>query len=201
VFDREKVFIDRQLARIHRDFPELRIVFEHITTCEALDFVRSAGPRVAATITPHHLLINRNAIFAGGIRPHHYCLPVAKRERHREALVAAATGGENRFFAGTDSAPHSRQAKESACGCAGIYSAHSALELYAEVFEDAGNFDHFEAFMSIDGAAFYGLPQNRGTVSLERREWTLPQSLPYPDSSLIPFRAGEALRWKQRLDD
>ena len=201
VFDREKVFIDRQLARIQREFPRLRIVFEHITTCEALDFVRSAGPRVAATITPHHLLINRNAIFAGGIRPHHYCLPVAKRERHREALVAAATGGENRFFAGTDSAPHARRAKESACGCAGIYSAHSALELYAEAFENAGNFDHFETFMSVNGAAFYGLPQNRDRVRLERQEWVLPQSLPYPDSTLIPFRAGEALRWKQRLDD
>lgn len=200
VFDREKVFIERQLTRLHRDFPELRIVFEHITTCEALDFVRSAGPRLAATITPHHLLINRNAIFAGGIRPHHYCLPVAKRERHRRALLAAASGGESLFFAGTDSAPHSRQAKESACGCAGIYSAHSALELYAEAFEEAGNFENFEAFLSRTGAAFYGLPQNRGTVSLERREWTLPASLPYPESSLIPFKAGEKLRWKQVAD-
>lgn len=200
VFDREKVFIERQLTRLHRDFPELRIVFEHITTCEALDFVRSAGPRLAATITPHHLLINRNALFSGGIRPHHYCLPVAKRERHRRALLAAASGGESLFFAGTDSAPHSRQAKESACGCAGIYSAHSALELYAEAFEEAGNFENFEAFLSRTGAAFYGLPQNRGTVSLERREWTLPASLPYPESSLIPFKAGEKLRWKQVAD-
>lgn len=200
VFDREKVFIERQLTRLHRDFPELRIVFEHVTTCEALDFVRSAGPRLAATITPHHLLINRNALFSGGIRPHHYCLPVAKRERHRRALLAAASGGESLFFAGTDSAPHSRQAKESACGCAGIYSAHSALELYAEAFEEAGNFENFEAFLSRTGAAFYGLPQNRGTVSLERREWTLPASLPYPESSLIPFKAGEKLRWKQVAD-
>ncbi|MGD8347686.1 MAG: dihydroorotase [Gammaproteobacteria bacterium] len=200
VFDREKVFIDRQLTRIHRDYPGLRIVFEHITTCEALDFVRSGGPQLAATITPHHLLINRNAIFAGGIRPHHYCLPVAKRERHRQALLAAASGGESRFFAGTDSAPHSREAKESACGCAGIYSAHSALELYAEAFDEAGNFENFEPFLSRNGAAFYGLPQNHGTVSLERREWTLPASLPYPDSSLVPFKAGEKLRWKQVAD-
>jgi dihydroorotase len=200
VFDREKVFIDRQLTRLHRDFPELRIVFEHVTTCEAVDFVRAAGPRLAATITPHHLLINRNAIFAGGLRPHHYCLPVAKREAHRQALLIAASGGESQFFVGTDSAPHSRQAKESACGCAGIYSAHSALELYAEAFEEAGNFENFEAFLSRNGAAFYGLPQNRGTVSLERREWTLPASLPYPESSLVPFKAGEKLRWKQVAD-
>lgn len=201
VFDREKVFIERHLARIQREFPGLRIVFEHITTGDAVAFVRSAGPRLAATITPHHLLINRNAMFSGGLRPHHYCLPVAKRERHRRELVAAATGGESRFFAGTDSAPHARKEKESACGCAGIYSAHSALELYAEVFEDAGNFDHFEAFMSLSGAAFYGLPKNRGTITIGRQEWVLPESLPYPDSSLVPFRAGEPLRWKLILDD
>jgi len=201
VFDREKIFIERYLSRIRREFPELRIVFEHITTREAVDFVRDAGPGLAATITPHHLLINRNALFQGGLRPHHYCLPVAKREHHRRALLAAATGGDERYFAGTDSAPHARDAKESACGCAGIYSAHSALELYAEAFEAAGDFTHFEAFMSFNGAAFYALPRNTRRIALERREWTVPASLPYADASLVPFRAGETLRWKQVADD
>ena len=200
VFDREKVFIDQSLERIRRDFPELRVVFEHITTRDAVDYVHAASADLAATITPHHLLINRNAIFQGGLRPHHYCLPVAKRELHREALVAAALSGDARFFAGTDSAPHSQSAKESACGCAGIYSAHSALELYAEVFEAGGGFTHFEAFMSRYGADYYGLPYNRGRVRLERKSWTLPESLPYPEASLIPFRAGETLRWKQIVD-
>jgi dihydroorotase len=201
VFDREKVFIEQSLARIRRDFPELRIVFEHITTGDAAAYVRDAGPGLAATITPHHLLINRNALFEGGLRPHHYCLPVAKREHHRQALLAAAAGGEPCFFAGTDSAPHARDAKESACGCAGIYSAHSALELYAEAFEETGDFTHFEAFMSFNGAAFYGLPRNKESIALQRREWTLPESLPYPDSSLVPFRAGETLHWKLLADD
>ena len=201
VFDREKVFIDQKLSQIRRDFPELPVVFEHITTSEAVDFVRAGDENLGATITPHHLLINRNAMFRGGIRPHAYCLPVAKRELHRQALVAAATGGESRFFAGTDSAPHSRDAKESACGCAGIYSAHSALELYAEVFEAAGDWTHFEAFMSLNGANFYRLPVNNGTVTLQRQTWELPQALPYPESELIPFCAGEALSWKFEAND
>jgi len=196
IFDREKVFIEQSLCRIRKDFPELRVVFEHITTLDAVEFVRAGDDFLAATITPHHLLINRNAIFQGGIRPHHYCLPVAKRERHRQALLDAASAGEVRFFAGTDSAPHSKDAKEAACGCAGIYSAHTAVELYAEAFEQAGDFSNFENFMSRNGALFYGLPQNSGTLSLARNEWLVPDSLPYPDSSLIPFRAGETLHWK-----
>jgi dihydroorotase len=196
VFDREKVFIDQYLAKIRSNFPELKIVFEHITTRDAIDFVRSADVNMAATITPHHLLINRNAIFEGGIRPHHYCLPIAKREGHRQALLGAASSGEARFFAGTDSAPHSKDAKESACGCAGIYSAHSAVELYAEAFEEVADFTHFESFMSRNGAEFYGLPQNQGSITLEHKEWTIPDSLPYPGSSLIPFKAGQALQWK-----
>jgi dihydroorotase len=201
VFDREKAFIDRSLVRIRADYPELRIVFEHITTQEAVDFVRAGDANLAATITPHHLLINRNAIFRGGIRPHHYCLPIAKREHHRRVLVEAAVSGESRFFSGTDSAPHSRDAKQSACGCAGIYSAHSALELYAEAFDELADFTHFEAFMSMNGAHFYRLPPNRDSVTLERRQWTVPDSLPYPESCLIPFRAGETLNWKLIQDD
>ena len=196
IFDREKVFIEQSLCRIRKDFPELRIVFEHITTLDAVEFVRAGDDCLAATITPHHLLINRNAIFQGGIRPHHYCLPVAKRERHRQALLDAACAGETRFFAGTDSAPHSKNAKEAACGCAGIYSAHSAVELYAEAFELSGDFTHFETFMSCHGADFYRLPQNQGSRTLTRNEWLVPDSLPYPDSSLIPFKAGETLHWK-----
>ncbi len=200
VFDREKVFIDKSLQSIKQDYPELRIVFEHITTSEAVDYVRSGDANLAATITPHHLLINRNAIFRGGIRPHHYCLPIAKREHHRLALLEAAASGEACFFSGTDSAPHSRDAKESACGCAGIYSAYSALELYAEAFDELGDFSHFEAFMSLNGARFYKLPPNPGSVTLERQQWTLPDFLPYPDSRLIPFRAGETLNWKLTQD-
>ena len=196
IFDREKVFIDQQLQRIRQDFPELRIVFEHITTREAVDFVREGDACLGATITPHHLLINRNAIFQGGIRPHHYCLPVAKREQHRLALLKAACGGEKRFFAGTDSAPHSDNAKQSACGCAGIYSAYCALELYAEAFDLSGNFTHFESFMSGNGAGFYELDRNSTTVTLERVEWTVPESLPYPESSLTPFKAGQSIQWK-----
>lgn len=201
VFDREKVFIDQSLQAIRRKFPEMPVVFEHITTRDAVDYVTAADSHLAATITPHHLLINRNAIFQGGIRPHHYCLPIAKREQHRQALVKAAIGGDSRFFAGTDSAPHSRQAKESPCGCAGIYSAHSALELYAEAFELAGDLTHFESFMSRNGASYYGLPQNKGNIRLEREAWTLPESLPYPEDGLVPFKAGESLRWKQVVDD
>jgi dihydroorotase len=201
VFDREKQFIDRSLIKIRARFPELRIVFEHITTLEAVEFVRDGDARLAATITAHHLLINRNALFRGGIRPHHYCLPVAKREHHRQALLDAASSGEARFFCGTDSAPHSQSAKESACGCAGIYSAHTALELYAEAFEQAGDFRHFEAFMSLNGPAFYRLEPNPTRVSLRRSPWVVPDSLPYPESHLIPFMAGETLNWKLDRDD
>jgi dihydroorotase len=178
----------------------LRIVFEHITTRDAVDFVRAGDTSLAATITAHHLLINRNALFQGGIRPHHYCLPVAKREHHRQALIEAASSGESQFFCGTDSAPHSLQAKQSACGCAGIYSAHSAIELYAEAFEKYADFTHFEAFMSRHGAAFYRLPVNTGKISLQRDSWQVPASLPYPESSLIPFMAGETLSWKLITD-
>jgi len=196
VFDREKRFIDDSLVKIRARFPELRIVFEHITTRDAVDFVRDGDANLAATVTAHHLLINRNALFRGGIRPHHYCLPVAKREHHRQALLDAASSGEARFFCGTDSAPHSQSAKESACGCAGIYSAHTALELYAEAFDQAGDFGHFEAFMSLNGPAFYRLPANTASVTLRRSPWVVPDSLPYPQSCLIPFMAGETLNWK-----
>ena len=200
VFDREKQFIDRSLVGIHQRFPRLRIVFEHITTCEAVDFVGESPANLAATITAHHLLINRNALFQGGIRPHHYCLPIAKREHHRQALLQAASSGDQRFFCGTDSAPHSQMAKQSACGCAGIYTAFSALELYAQAFEEAGDFSHFEAFMSLHGPAFYGLAPNPGQVTLQRECWQVPASLPYPESSLIPFMAGETLNWKLAAD-
>ena len=196
IFDREKVFIETRLEQIRRNFPELAIVFEHITTADAVEYVSAADENLAATITAHHLLINRNAMFKSGIRPHNYCLPVAKRELHRSALLQAACSGDNHFFAGTDSAPHSRESKESGCGCAGIYSAYSAIELYAEAFERAGDFSAFEAFMSLNGADFYRLPHNHETISLERSNWSIPDSLPYPQSSLVPFMAGETLHWK-----
>lgn len=201
VFDREKVFIDRTLNPVRSDFPELSIVLEHITTRDAVEYVESQDDRLGATITPHHLLINRNAMFAGGLRPHHYCLPVAKREEHRLALLKAASGGSTHFFAGTDSAPHARHAKESACGCAGIYSALCAIELYAEAFELAGDFTHFEAFMSLNGPAFYQLPVNSMRVNLERIEWTVPDTLPFAGEELVPFKAGEVLQWKVVTDD
>ena len=200
IFDREKRFIETTLNAIRSDFPQLPIVFEHITTRDAIDYVESQDDKIAATITPHHLLINRNAMFAGGIRPHQYCLPVAKREEHRLALLEAASGGSGRFFAGTDSAPHSRSAKESACGCAGIYSAHCAIELYAEAFELAGNFTRFEAFMSLNGPAFYRLPVNSTSLSLEKTEWTVPDTLAFASEDLAPFRAGEVLQWKVVAD-
>jgi dihydroorotase len=196
VFDRERVFIDRHLATIVGDFPGLRVVLEHVTTAEAVAFVSEARTGVAATITPHHLLMNRNALFAGGIRPHAYCLPVLKRESHRAALVQAATSGNPKFFLGTDSAPHGRRTKEAACGCAGIYSAHSALELYAEAFEVAGALDKLEAFASFHGPDFYCLPRNRGTVTLTRSAWTVPAELSMGDDTLVPMRAGEPLGWK-----
>ncbi len=196
VFDREARFIERVLEPLRRDFPELRIVFEHITTREAADFVREGGERIAATITPQHLRYNRNAILAGGIRPHYYCLPVLKRESHRQALVAAATSDNPRFFLGTDSAPHRREHKETACGCAGMYSAPAALELYAEVFEDAGALDRLEAFASLNGPRFYGLPVNESRIRLVRESWTLPKRLPLGEHEVVPMRAGETLRWR-----
>lgn len=196
IFDREKRFIDTSLKSIHEDLPNLRIVFEHITTADAVDYVESENEFIAATITAHHLLINRNAMFTGGIRPHHYCLPVAKRELHRQALLKAATSDLVKFFAGTDSAPHAKNAKESACGCAGIYSAFSAIELYAEAFELADDFSHYEAFMSINGPNFYKLPINDDNIHLEKTSWKIPESLDYPNDDLIPFKAGEILKWK-----
>ena len=196
VFDREAVFIERHLIPLLRDFPWLKIVLEHITTRHAAEFVAAAPANVAATLTVHHLLYNRNAMFKGGIRPHLYCLPVLKREAHRQALVAAAISGSPKFFLGTDSAPHAVGAKESACGCAGIYTAHAAIELYAEAFEDAGALDRLEAFASFHGADFYGLPRHTDTITLKRESWNVPASLKLGDESLVPLRAGEAIRWR-----
>ncbi|MGH8672507.1 MAG: dihydroorotase, partial [Burkholderiales bacterium] len=198
VFDREKIFIERHLNRLVARFPRLRVVLEHVTTRLGVEFVVAARPGVAATITAHHLLLNRNALFAGGLRPHNYCLPLLKREDDRQALIAAATGGGPRFFLGTDSAPHARSAKESACGCAGIYSAHAAIELYAEVFEQAGALDKLEAFASFHGADFYRLPRNAGRITLEKRAWRVPQTIAFADGELVPLRAGEHLSWKMR---
>jgi dihydroorotase len=196
VFDREAVFIDQQLMPLRRDFPELKIVFEHITTEEAAQYVLASDRFTGATITAHHLLYNRNAIFTGGIRPHYYCLPVLKREKHRLALVQAATGGNARFFLGTDSAPHPAQLKEHATGCAGCYTAHAAMELYAEAFEAAGALGQLEAFASFNGADFYGLPRNTGTLTLKRQSWTPPESFAFGGAELKPLRSGEALAWK-----
>ena len=196
IFDRERVFIERVLAPLLQRFPRLRVVLEHITTLEGVQFVASMGPGVAGTLTAHHLLMNRNALLAGGVRPHHYCLPVLKREAHRRALVRAATSGNPKFFLGTDSAPHARNAKEAACGCAGCYTALNALELYAEVFEAEGALGRLEAFASFHGADFYGLPRNTGTITLEQASWRVPESLPFGDDVLVPLRAGESLRWK-----
>ncbi|WP_140625981.1 dihydroorotase [Methylibium rhizosphaerae] len=196
VFDREAVFIDRHLIPLRRDFPELKIVVEHITTKDAAQYVREADAHTAATVTAHHLLYNRNAIFTGGIRPHYYCLPVLKREEHRLALVDAATSGSNRFFLGTDSAPHPAHLKEHASGCAGCYTALSAMELYAEAFEAVGALDKLEAFASFHGPDFYGLPRNTGTVTLKKEGWTLPEALPFGEASLKPLRGGETLAWK-----
>jgi dihydroorotase len=179
-----------------RRFPKLRIVFEHVTTKDAVDFVRTAGPRVAATITPQHLLLNRNALFEGGIRPHHYCLPVLKREVHRQALLAAATSRDAGFFLGTDSAPHAQHTKEAPCGCAGIYSSHAGIELYAEAFEQAGHLDRLEAFASFNGPDFYGLPRNQGAITLVKEPWAPPPSYPFGADALVPFRAGESIAWR-----
>jgi len=196
IFDREKAFIEEVLGPLVERFQGLKIVLEHITTRDAVHYVEVTGPNVAATITAHHLLLNRNALFLGGMRPHHFCLPVLKREEHREALVEAATSGNAKFFLGTDSAPHARAAKEAACGCAGIYTAHAALELYAAAFEEAGALDRLEAFASHHGADFYGLPRNAGTVTLVREEWTAPATLRFGKDDLVPFRAGETIPWK-----
>ena len=197
LFDREQVFIDTVLQPLLARHPALRVVFEHITTAQAAQFVAAAGDNLAATITAHHLLYNRNAIFAGGLRPHYYCLPVLKRETHRQALVAAATSGSAKFFLGTDSAPHARGAKEASCGCAGCYTAFAALELYAEAFAAAGAIERLEAFASFNGADFYRLPRNSGKVTLAAQDWAAPLDLPYADgATLVPLRAGETLRWK-----
>ncbi|MDX5365899.1 MAG: dihydroorotase [Alphaproteobacteria bacterium] len=195
IFDREAVFIERILKTLMADFPALKVVFEHITTADAVAFVEAGGPNLAATITPHHLAINRNAMFEGGIRPHFYCLPVAKREPHRLALRKAAISGSPKFFLGTDSAPHAAHDKESACGCAGIFNAPYALESYAAVFEEEGALDRLEAFASENGPKFYGLPLNEGTVTLERRECLAPDRLKLEAAELVPFHAGETLRW------
>jgi len=196
VFDRERVFVDRLLTRIVRDFPALRVVLEHISTAEAAAFVAAAGPTVAATITPQHLLYSRNALFQGGVRPHWYCLPILKRETHRKALVAAATSGNPKYFLGTDSAPHAQGTKENACGCAGCYTAPHALALYAEAFEAAGALDRLEGFASFFGADFYRLPRNRGTVTLVREPSDVPATLPFGDTTIVPLRAGERLHWR-----
>ncbi len=196
LFDREAVFIDRQMIPLRRDFPELKIVMEHLTTKEGAHYVRDAGRFTGATLTAHHLLYNRNAIFTGGIRPHYYCLPVLKRETHRVALVEAATSGSNRFFLGTDSAPHPAHLKEHALGCAGCYTAHAAIELYAEAFDAAGALDKLEGFASFHGADFYGLLRNSGTITLRRESWTVPESFPYGEAELKPLRGGETMAWK-----
>ena len=198
IFDRERQFIDENLSRIVSDFPELRIVVEHVTTKEAVEFVQSASDFIGATITPQHLMFNRNAILAGGIHPHYYCLPILKREIHRQALVAAATSGNPKFFLGTDSAPHLSYAKESACGCAGCYSAHAALELYAEVFEQVNALDKLEGFASFFGADFYRLPRNATHITLEKTSWKIPEAYPVETDKLIPLRAGESINWKLR---
>ena len=196
VFDRETVFIDRHLQPLAEKFPRLKIVLEHVTTREGVDFVSGSPDTVAATVTAHHLLLNRNAMFTGGLRPHAYCLPVLKREQHRAALVSAATGGNKKFFLGTDSAPHPRDAKESACGCAGIYSAHAALELYAQVFEAAGALDRLEGFACRHGPDFYGLPHNTGTITLQKTDWQVPDHYPLGNSSMVPLYAGKTLHWQ-----
>jgi dihydroorotase len=196
VFDREKAFLEEVLGPALERFPGLKVVLEHITTRDAVQFVEVTGDNVAATVTAHHLLLNRNALFLGGIRPHHYCLPVLKREEHREALVEAATSGNPKFFLGTDSAPHARHTKEAACGCAGIYTAHAAIELYAAAFEEAGALDRLEGFASRHGPRFYGLPVNEDTITLVREEWRVPDELPFGSAALVPLRAGETVPWK-----
>ena len=196
VFDRERVFIERTLEPLAERFGNLKVVMEHITTREATAFVTAAPARIAATITAHHLLLNRNAMFTGGVRPHHYCLPILKREAHREALVAAAISGNPKFFLGTDSAPHARHTKENACGCAGMYTAHAGIELYAEVFAAANALDRLEAFAGFFGADFYGLPRNAGKITLVREPWQVPASVPFGADTLVPLRAGATIQWR-----
>lgn len=196
IFDREKAFVETSLIDIVKTFPNLRIVVEHVTTREAVDFVMASSNKVAATITPQHLMFNRNAILAEGIRPHHYCLPIIKREHHRQSLVKAATSGNPKFFLGTDSAPHLTNSKENSCGCAGCYSAHAALELYAEVFEQAGALDKLEGFASFFGADFYQLPRNKKTITLQKQQWTIPDCYQVNDDTITPLQANEVLNWK-----
>jgi dihydroorotase len=196
IFDRERVFLERTLAPLVARFPQLKVVVEHITTREAAQFVQQASSNVAATITAHHLLLNRNALFAGGIRPHNYCLPVLKRELHREALIEAAVSGSPKFFLGTDSAPHAKHTKEAPCGCAGVYTAHAGIELYAEAFENAGALERLESFASRHGPAFYGLTCNDTSITLEKAPVSIPPELPFGDDVLVPFRAGEAVSWR-----
>lgn len=197
VFDREHVFIETVLQPLLKDFPKLKVVLEHITTKQAVDFVTQASDNIAATITAHHLLFNRNIMFKGGMNPHYYCLPILKRETHREALVSAATKGSKKFFLGSDSAPHAQDDKETSCGCAGIYSAHAAIELYAEVFDNANALDKLEGFASFYGADFYGLPRNTETITLEKIDWQVPDSYTFAEQKLIPLRAGEMVHWKK----
>jgi dihydroorotase len=196
IFDREAVFIERVLQPLLKDLPKLRVVFEHITTKEAAQFVAEASDNIAATLTPQHLLYNRNTMLVGGIRPHYYCLPILKREIHREALIKVATSGNKKFFLGTDSAPHAQHTKENACGCAGCYSAHTAIELYAEAFEAAGALDKLEGFASLYGPDYYHLPRNKGTITLSKEEWQVPATLGFGEHQLVPLRAGEKLTWK-----
>ncbi|WP_415911968.1 dihydroorotase [Neptuniibacter sp. QD37_11] len=196
IFDREKIFIETILKDVVNDFPNLKIVLEHITTKDAAEFVESAGDNVAATITAHHLLYNRNHMLAGGIRPHYYCLPILKRNIHQDALIKAATSGSKKFFLGTDSAPHMKHAKEAACGCAGSYTAHAAIELYAETFEAADALDKLEAFASLNGPDFYGLPRNTDTITLVKESWDVPATYPLGEDNVVPIRAGEQIAWK-----
>jgi len=197
VFDREQVFIDTILQPLLQKFPKLKVVLEHITTKHAVEFVSSAPDNIAATITAHHLLFNRNVMFKGGMNPHYYCLPILKRETHRQALIKAATSGNKKFFLGTDSAPHAQGNKETSCGCAGIYSAHAAIELYAEVFDEANALDKLEGYASFHGPDFYGLPRNTDTITLEKRDWQVPDSYSFAQQKLIPLRAGETIHWKR----
>jgi len=196
IFDREKRFIDNTLKQLIHNFPELKIVFEHITTADAADFVYEGSASIAATITAHHLLMNRNDMLVGGIRPHHYCLPVLKREDHRLALIKAATSGNEKFFMGTDSAPHQKQNKENACGCAGMFTAFAAIELYAEAFDKANALAQLEQFSSLNGPQFYGLKANRETITLKREQWTVPDSYPFGNEVVVPLRAGQTIHWK-----
>jgi len=199
IFDREAVFIDRHLRGLAQHYPKLKIILEHITTQQAAEFVASAGKNIAATITPQHLLFNRNHMLVGGIRPHLFCLPILKRDIHQQALIKAATSGSPKFFLGTDSAPHAQDKKESACGCAGCFSHHAAIELYAQAFEEAGALDKLEGFASLYGADFYGLPRNPTNITLQRQPWQLPASIPFDDSQLVPLGAGTTLNWKLDL--